>query len=269
MKLSNKLLIGLSLLVYIIPLSAYISSRAGNVDAKDFYGSIDIESKSLNTAGKYLKSEKSNPFKSIQLIGKNERIQLHLIKDAAYGVKTVANNDTKVSYENRDELIIHVNSTSYLANQVFIYAPSFDKIKLNGIILENLVLMQDSINIDVLGGTNNFSLGNNEALKFARLNFTKSNVNLNFSKGLENLDLQLNDSEVLSNLSSLNHFSLTANNSIYNMEKPKQEIAEPNSYLGLINSFSIQTQGKTNVWLPEKLKIDHMEGSPVYRIVLI
>lgn len=37
MKLSNKLLIGLSLLVYIVPLSAYISTRSGGIDSKEFY----------------------------------------------------------------------------------------------------------------------------------------------------------------------------------------------------------------------------------------
>lgn len=262
MKLSNKLLIGLSLLVYIVPLSAYISSRTGGVDVKDFYGSIEQESKSLNVATKYLKSEKLNPFKNIQLVG-NKPIQLHLIKDESYGLKIVENkhNDTKVSYGTDNELILNISSISYLANQVFIYAPSFNEITLNGVSLDNFVVKQDSINIHVIGGYNNFSLGNNETLKFARLNFTKSNVNLKLGKGLENLDLELKDSEMVSNISSLNRFALTANNSVYSMEKPHQQIAEPNAYLGLIKNFSIQTEGKANIWIPEKLKIEQVEGN--------
>lgn len=262
MKLSNKLLIGLSLLVYIVPLSAYISYRSGGVDAKDFHGSIEQESKSFNAATKYLKSEKLNPFKSIQLVG-NERIQLHLIKDDAYGLKLVENkyNDANVSYGNADELIIHINSTSYLANQVFIYAPRLNEITLNGVSLDNFVAKQDSITINVIGGSNNFSLGNNETLKFARLNFTKSNVNLILGKGLQHLDLQLKDSEIVSNISSLNRFALIANNSVYSMKKPDQQIAESNAYLGLVKNFSIQTEGKTIIWIPEKLKIEQVEGN--------
>lgn len=261
MKLSNKLLIGLSFLVYIVPLSAYISNRTGSVDAEDFYRSIEQESKSFNSTHKYLKSEKVNPFTNIQLIG-NEHIQLHLIKDEVYGLKIVENkhNDTKVSHGANEELIVHIHATSYNANQVFIYAPSFNEITINGIKLDNFVVHQDSINFNVIGVADVLSLGDNETLKYAKINFTNSKVNLKGGKGLQHLILNLNDSEVASNLNSFNYFSLTASNSKYAIVTPEQEDDRANQDGGFIKTLSVNTEGNTLIKLPSTIKIEQIEG---------
>lgn len=261
MKLSNKLLIGLSLLVYIVPLSAYISTRSGGIDSKEFYEKVNQESRSFNTPSKLLRPEKVKPFENIQLIG-DERIKLYLVKDDVYGIKLVDNkkNTTKVSYGANEELIIHVNSASYLANQIFIYAPSFHEITLNGISLDNFVVDQDSISLNVIRGTNSFALGN-ERLKFVKANFTKSKVNLKLGKGLQHLDLRLKDAAVVSNISNLNHFLLTTANSSYSMGKPEKEKAPSSINPLLIKYFSIHTEGSSNIWFPEKVNIENIEGS--------
>jgi hypothetical protein len=255
MKLSNKLLIGLSLLVYIVPLSAYISEKINNVDAKDFYGSLDQESKSFAAAKKYLKAVKVEPFKNIKIVGNNDLINLHLIQDDSYGIKTVESTQYEAKVN------IQIKSIFYSSNQVYIYAPNFSEISLNSVNLDQFVTKQDSLHLNIIEGTNLCVLYNNESLKSATLNFTNSKVNLKLGRELQNLNLQLKDSEIVSDLSSFNNFSLKAENSVYKMTQPQNVKIEEGSYFGLFNRLSIQTQGKSNIWIPENFKIDHIEGN--------
>jgi hypothetical protein len=262
MKISNKLLIGLSLLIYIVPLSGYISTKIKSVDSQEFYESLTLESKSFGVESKYLKAEKVDPFNNIRIIGNNHRITLHLIKDDVYGVKTVESTQYESKINNENELVININLTSYNANQVYIFAPNFDNLFLNNISLDGLSSDKDSINIKVENASYYFSLGNNETLKSAKLQFRNSNVNLNAGDNLKNLDLDLQDSNIKANIKNFDKLTISSVNSSYKIgDDSSEQMNTANDNLKFIKYLSLVTQGKSTISLPNKISVDKIEGT--------
>ena len=255
MKLSNKLLTGLSVGLFTLILSGVIIVNAGGVDQAEYWKSMENESKNFSSESKYLKGAKLNTYNSIKLNSEHNRvINLHLIKDDTYGFKSNSEtNEVEVSNDN-EGLVLKFKTKSFHELHVYMYAPHFENVTISNLNLNYLRTSEDSLKMNVINSSwGYYDLGNSN-LKSLDLSFINSNIDYQVNLGVvENLNLKLTNSAIKLKPSTLKALAVQAENSRFAIEEPNVSTT--------ISSLSVITQGKSTISLPTKISIDKIEGS--------
>lgn len=230
MKLSTKLLIGLGIALLIIPTvtTSYIVGH-NSVDINVYNEILNQEGKDPNTKDTYLKTVKSNDFKSISITGSDSlnyviSIRLFIIKSDKYAVK-IAKGDAErltIKSDENGQLNIKFNyHDNYYNTPIYIFTPDLQQIDLSNLMVNEFSTKQDELTIlgnqlsgfSINTGTTinnlNFVLKNSEfainngeqdrpaSFNLKHLNFDLDSSNVNFAKdNYESVQIKAKDSQL-------------------------------------------------------------------------
>ncbi|MEO5909875.1 MAG: DUF2807 domain-containing protein [Pelobium sp.] len=253
MKNSNKLLITLATLFFIVPLMGMmvISKLYYKVNStSDYLTTQVLNNQPFKEKTKGRTSIVINePFNAVNIVNaNNSSIELHLNQDENYGVKIQDDfmKDLDFKVENGVLNIFFKNGLSIdnYANRIMIntYAPKFKKISAFNTAYLNLVSLSDSLNIN-LRDCNYFSIGYSAITTAKVVNGDTTNHEPYNKTQFKNLNINLDKSTLKMNNLNLEHLNIKAqNNSTVEMES-----SGINANESTIEHFNLNTLGKNEV----------------------
>lgn len=263
MKTSNKMLIGIAIALFVIPISTMVfSSLNGRVDYGEYNRGIAAEGADLNTEDRFLSTTKLKEFKDIKFVSPSYAyLRLHLVKSNEYGVKTNRSNSSNLSYEvdENGTLLITLQNGSSHGPAIYIYAPDINHIEFDKVELGELRTEQDSLSL-VLSNYRNRQetvITENLNLDFLHLSLNDAEWTMRGSSQmfaqLETLDIKLNNSKISLKSDHYNRVLVNAKNSFFQISPAKGK----NTTVGALN---VNTLGKSTVALEERVRIDSLSG---------
>lgn len=210
MKLSSKILIGLGVALFIIPIvtTSYIVGH-NSIDINVYNAILNQEGKDPNTKDTYLKTVKSNDFKRISITGSDSvnyviPIRIYVIKSDKHAVK-IAKEDaerlTIKSGENGQLNIKFKDYDNYYNTPIYIFTPDLQQIDLTNLMVNEFSIKQDELTI-VGNKLSGFVMNNGTEIK--KLNFILKYSEFQINNGVQ-------DGPVSFNLKHLN-FDLDSSN---------------------------------------------------------
>lgn len=211
MKLSSKILIGLGIALFIIPIvtTSYIVGH-NRVDTKVYEDILRQEGTDPNTKDTYLKTVKGNDFKKISITGNDSlnyviSIKLFIVKSDKYAVKIAKSDAERLTISSNDHAELNIkfhNSDNLINVPIYIFTPNLQEIDLKDLMVNEFSTKQDELTIvgnHVSGfiindGTeiNNF----NFILKHSEFAINNGQQNQQVSSSLKHLYVDLDSSNV-------------------------------------------------------------------------
>jgi hypothetical protein len=211
MKLSSKILIGLGIALFIIPIvtTSYIVGH-NRVDTKVYEDILRQEGTDPNTKDTYLKTVKASDFKKISITGNDSlnyviSIKLFIIKSDKYAVKIAKSDAERLTISSNDHAELNIkfhNSDNLINVPIYIFTPNLQEIDLKDLMVNEFSTKQDELTIvgnHVSGfiindGTeiNNF----NFILKHSEFAINNGQQNQQVSSSLKHLYVDLDSSNV-------------------------------------------------------------------------
>jgi hypothetical protein len=202
MKLSSKILIGLGIALFIIPIvtTSYIVGH-NRVDTKVYEDILRQEGTDPNSKDTYLKTFKTKNFNNVNVIGNQKgSIGLFLVKSDKYAVKMDKNSESEVavsvSAEGQLNIELKDNAKSYY-KRIYIFTPNIAQIKLSNLIVNDFSGQCDQL--EIIGDTiEEFKFNSNIAINKLTLHLKKSLLSTSESESLQIPDFTLDlDSSVV------------------------------------------------------------------------
>lgn len=256
MKLSNKLLIILGIVVFMLPLGIVVAVNSGGVNKNEYIHSLEEESKSFAAETKHLSGNALKAYKSITIKSEGPQdLILHLVQDSQYGFKsTYALPDVEVVDAANGETILHFKNPSWQSAHVYLYAPDFEHISLENFNLSKLSTREDSLKLDVINSPWSFNVADNESLKSMDITLQGSKIeNVNFGE-LEQLNLSLINSEIKMESKSYKKLALNLNNAKFVMEGE-------NNVNPTFSQLSVLSKGQSYINFPKKTIVQNIDGN--------
>lgn len=202
MKLSSKILIGLGIALFIIPIvtTSYIVGH-NRVDTKVYEDILRQEGTDPNSKDTYLKTFKTKNFNNVNVIGNQKgSIDLFLVKSDKYAVKIDKNSESEVAVSVNAEGQLNIelkdNAKSYY-KRIYIFTPNIAQIKLSNLIVNNFSGKCDQL--EIIGDSiEEFKFNSNIAINKLTLHLKKSLLKSSESESLQIPDFTLDlDSSVV------------------------------------------------------------------------
>lgn len=202
MKLSSKILIGLGIALFIIPIvtTSYIVGH-DRVDTKVYEDILRQEGTDPNSKDTYLKTFKTKNFNNVNVIGNQKgSIGLFLVKSDKYAVKIDKNSESEVAVSVNAEGQLNIelkdNAKSYY-NRIYIFTPNIAQIKLSNLIVNDFSGQCDQL--EIIGDSiEEFKFNSNIAINKLTLHLKKSLLKSSESESLQIPDFTLDlDSSVV------------------------------------------------------------------------
>ncbi|UIR56950.1 hypothetical protein LZQ00_03825 [Sphingobacterium sp. SRCM116780] len=152
MKLSTKILIGLGIAMFVIPIvtTAYIVGN-NSIDVKLYEETMRKEANNPNAKDTYLKTFKTKDFHQLQIKGNNQAsIGLFIVKSDQYAVKIAKSNEKEVAIhvDENGQLRIELKEASQrYYNTIYIFTPDIKQIDLTQIAINSFSAKQDQLEI--------------------------------------------------------------------------------------------------------------------------
>jgi len=181
MKTTNKLLIGLAIALFVIPVGGMvINVKSNRINALEYEQALVAEVTKLNTTDRYFVSEKVPSFDKVSIVGgQRAYLSIYLVKSAECGFKIYKEQEGLLTSEVDDtgNLALSIKDTGNFFNtSIYIYAPSFENLQLSSVAVRKIVT-------------------NLETLKLG-LNEVQEGIDLTACDKLKNLDVSLNASNM-------------------------------------------------------------------------
>lgn len=202
MKLSSKILIGLGIALFIIPIvtTSYIVGH-NRVDTKVYEDILRQEGTDPNSKDTYLKTFKTKNFNNVNVIGNQKgSIGLFLVKSDKYAVKMDKNSESEVAVsvtaEGQLNIELKDNAKSFY-KRIYIFTPNIAQIKLSNLSVNDFSGQCDQL--DIIGDTiEEFKFNSNIAINKLTLHLRKSLLNSTQSESIQIPDFNLDlDSSVV------------------------------------------------------------------------
>ena len=202
MKLSSKILIGLGIALFIIPIvtTSYIVGH-NRVDTKVYEDILRQEGTDPNSKDTYLKTFKTKNFNNVNVIGNQKgSIGLFLVKSDKYAVKIDKNSESEVAVSVNAEGQLNIelkdNAKSYY-KRIYIFTPNIAQIKLSNLSVNDFSGQCDQL--EIIGDSiEEFKFNSNIAINKLTLHLKKSLLKSSESESLQIPDFTLDlDSSVV------------------------------------------------------------------------
>ncbi len=254
MKTSNKLLISIAVLFFMVPLLGMM------IRSKMYYKSYNVSFNADQSLNNQSFKEKTpgrkaivinEPFYAVNLVdANNSSVELHLNHEDNYGVKVQDDLADKFGFKVENEVLNISFKDGFSINDyrnrvmVTVYAPKFKEVSANHTFNLNIITITDSLNIK-LQNCGFFSTGKDGDLLTVTKLVNGDTVKHETFNGTQfkNLNIFLDHSKMAMSPIDLNHLNISAqNNSTVEMEG-----AGPNVKESVIEHFKLITLGKNEI----------------------
>ncbi|KKX47821.1 hypothetical protein [Sphingobacterium sp. IITKGP-BTPF85] len=140
MKLSSKILIGLGIALFIIPIvtTSYIVGN-NRVDTKVYEEMLRKEGNEPDSKDTYLKTYKTKSFTNLNIIGNNKgSICLFIVKSDKYAVKVDNRSESEVAVSVKADGQLNIglkdNAKPY-TKLIYVFTPDISRIKLSEVVI--------------------------------------------------------------------------------------------------------------------------------------
>lgn len=250
MKTSNKLLISLGIIFFIVPLLGMM------IISKIYYKTADNE-RSFNENDQTFKtpSEKTailidKPYHAVNIVnGNGSSIELHLHQEENSGVKIQKDLVENLSFKVENGILNITLKNGFSVPGfgermvIFAYSPRVDSLSVINTSNFNLVTVADSLDIN-LKGCNSFSIGGNSLMEsYEIINGDTINHKIFDKTIVKKLNVDLDESKFLMSDLNIEHLAIKAqNHSSIELNGNSQ-----NKEKSIINNLKIKTLGENTV----------------------
>ncbi len=262
MKTSNKLLLALGILLFVVPISAisYIRGK-DRVNQEEYTRIIEQEASSLNAVDVYLTTHETPNFNTVHINGENKRIYttLHLIKSSQFGIKIEKGHNDATNYTISDG-VLHINIPQEKFRYhitLYIFAPDIDTLGLSNLDIQKIKTDMEGLTLvgdNILGKLNIDS----DKLRDLSIELKKSNVSSVYERnaqkhsGIQKIKLKADSSHIGFQQQHYNAVNVHAINSSVFFFDADEKVLE-------IDSLTLLTEGKCNINI-NKRRVNNVEG---------
>ncbi|WP_140938173.1 hypothetical protein [Sphingobacterium lumbrici] len=263
MKLSNKLLIALAIILFVIPISVmYVVTKINRVDAKEYSAITQEEAISMDVSDKYMRTINVQPFKQVSIVGSNRTsLTLQLVKSEKFAVKVDKGKETDFVYQIDDRGNLELdfqNRDRYNYLSVSIFSPQVDELSVSNVELHNFTVQASAFQMNLVG-QRNFTFGLNTKIDHLSLKVSKSNFDMRWVDiaseplhGVRDLTLDLDSSSIRFHKKAFTrlHASIKDSEIAFNLQKDTASH---------IDEMNVTTEGKSAVYI-NNAKIKQLSG---------
>jgi hypothetical protein len=264
MKLSNKLLIALAIILFVIPISViYIVTKTNRVDGKEHSAITQEEAISMAVPDKYMRTINVQPFKQVSIVGSNRTsLNLQLVKSEKFAVKVDKGKETDFVYQIDDRGNLELdfqNRDGYNYLSVSIFSPEVEELSVSNVQLHNFTVKASEFHMK-LEEQGDFNFGLNTKIDHLSLKISKSNFGMRWADvadeplhGVRDLTLDLDSSSIRLHKKAFARLQVSIKDSeiAFNLQKDTASS---------IDEMSVTTQGKSAIYL-NNAKIKQLSGS--------
>lgn len=257
MKLSSKLLIGLGIALFVIPIPTFTYILGNDrVDAKVYEDILKVEGNNPNSDDTYLKTFKTKNFNELQITGNQHgSVKLYLVKSDQYAVKIDKNNadalNVRVS-ENGQLLIDFKEDKHSYFKRIYIFTPDVKLLKLSNVHVGEFVAKLDELEI-VGEQVQDIHFSEETEINKLTLKLSKSAFGGNGQQRflVNQLVVDLDSSDINLVKQNYDHVFVQAKDSKVNFSGENSEVK--------LKHLSVHTTGTTTIGLND-LVVDQIDG---------
>lgn len=257
MKLSSKLLIGLGIALFVIPIPTFTYILGNDrVDAKVYEDILKVEGNNPNSDDTYLKTFKTKNFNELQITGNQHgSVKLYLVKSDQYAVKIDKNNadalNVRVS-ENGQLLIDFKEDKHSYFKRIYIFTPDVKLLKLSNVHVGEFVAKLDELEI-VGEQVQDIHFSEETEINKLTLKLNKSALGGDGRQRLlvNQLVVDLDSSDINLVKQNYDHVFVQAKDSKVNFSGENSEVK--------LKHLSVHTTGTTTIGLND-LVVDQIDG---------
>ncbi|TJZ53207.1 hypothetical protein FAZ15_17780 [Sphingobacterium olei] len=264
MKLSNKLLITLAIILFVMPISViYVVTKTNRVDAKEYTAITQEEAISMAVPDKYMRTINVQPFKQVSIVGSNRTsLNLQLVKSKKFAVKVDKGKETDFVYQIDDRGNLELdfqNHDRYNYLSVSIFSPEVEGLSLSKVHLHNFTVQASEFHMK-LAEQGDLNFGLNTKIDHLSLKVSRSNFDIRWVDvvgepfhGVRDLTLDLDSSSIRIHKKALASLNAGIKDSeiAFNLQKDTASN---------INEMNVTTHGKSAVYL-NNAEINQLSGS--------
>lgn len=206
MKLSNKLLIALAIILFVVPISVmYIATKSNRVNAKEYSAMTQEEAIRMDVSDRYMSTINVQPFKQVTILGSDgTSLELQLVKSEKFAIKVNKGKEADFLHQIDDDgnLKLDFQHEGYNYISVSIFSPEVDTLSVSNVQLHNFTVQASEFHMK-LTEQGNLNFGSNTQIDHLSLKVSRSNSDVRWVEivgetlhGVRNLTLHLDSSSI-------------------------------------------------------------------------
>lgn len=266
MKLTNKLLLGLAIGLFVLPVGGMaLWTKANSQDSAVYYKSLEDEVAQFTSPDQYFVSKKMKAFDKISIQGSpSVFLTLYLVKSDDFGFKVSKGYESLFTSEVDTDGALVLNATDkerFSSPSLYIYAPKFDELFLTSIGINAIRTDLDSLKITFNAMGDLLYFGENKNLKYLDLILKSSSVSMNGISGedcfpqLENVTLNLLNSSFVLDMRKYENITANLDNSSLSYAK------EDGDHRLFISELNVNARGNSSVGFFEAPQVGKLYGT--------